>query len=803
MPPHVHRLETLRRQALAASQGLSEGQQALIDALHDLQVERGQAAEGYRAVVQSLTAALEARDGYTSDHSGEVQTLAVAVAAELGLTESEVAEVQAVAILHDIGKIGIPDRVLHKAGPLDDEEWALMREHPVIGERILRPLPGLAGVADAVRHEHERWDGSGYPDRLAGDAIPLPSRIVLACDAWHALVSDRPYRSALAPAVARAELERCSGTQFDPRVIEALLRCLEDPAPAGRPGDVLAAATDTGDELRALERELKALLSIASSVAGAHELDEVLDLAAEEARRALGANSLSISRWEGERDVLRTLINAGHLAPGEVRRPANETWRLESDDALRRLLLEGGSYIGAVDDPGMHPVERDLLLLHGCRSSVAVPIMFGGTAWGEMWATRAHGRPDFSERDLRFLQAIAGQLATAIGRAELFSQMADLALKDDLTGVANRRAFEERLEVSVAGALAADRELALVLCDVDHLKVLNDAGGHEAGDAALRRAADVLRELAAPVPRALVARLGGDELGVLIEDGDRLTAKALAAAALERLATGPDPVSLSCGIATLKLGAETPADLLRAADAALYHAKRGGRGRAYGAASDPRMAWREAAPGRRRRRARRDATAEAVDVAGLLREVVHKLDGPLATSTAAERLEALVSACATAVNATAGALSLQAPGDPELVTLVTVDRRMGSTTRHGDGEGGDEDERYVVSEFPATERLLEHGGSAVWRSDDQDSDTAERVLLEEWGMDAALAVAGSDDHGAWLLEVYADGQTADVALIEPAARALVLHCLYGGVPSDLNRSRAISAAARADTFAWR
>ena len=169
-------------------------------------------------------------------------------------------------------------------------------------------------------------------------------------------------------------------------------------------------------------------------MAGAHGLDDVLEVAAEEARRALGANSLSISRWEGERDVLRTLINAGHLAPGEVRTPGGRAVAARADDVLRRLLLDGGSYIGAVDDPGMHPVEHDLLIAHGCRSSAAVPIMFGGSAWGEMWATRAHGRPDFSERDLRFLQAIAGQLATAIGRAELFSQMADLALKDDLTG---------------------------------------------------------------------------------------------------------------------------------------------------------------------------------------------------------------------------------------------------------------------------------------------------------------------------------------------------------------------------------
>jgi hypothetical protein len=106
----------------------------------------------------------------------------------------------------------------------------------------------------------------------------------------------------------------------------------------------------------------------------------------------------------------------------------------------------------------------------------------------------------------------------------------------------------------------------------------------------------------------------------------------------------------------------------------------------------------------------------------------------------------------------------------------------------------------VVAEFPATAHLLERGGSAVWRARDEATDAGERALLEEWAMDAVLAVAASDEHGSWLLEVFADDQTADLALIEPAARALVLHCLYGGVPCDFSRSRAISAAARADTF---
>lgn len=133
---------------------------------------------------------------------------AITVGSAIGLEGRALAEVEAGALLHDVGKIGIPDSILHKPGPLDDAEWALMREHPAIGERILRQLPGLAGVALAVRHEHERWDGNGYPDGLVGEEIPLTSRIVLACDAYNALVSDRPYRRKLTRADAIAELER-------------------------------------------------------------------------------------------------------------------------------------------------------------------------------------------------------------------------------------------------------------------------------------------------------------------------------------------------------------------------------------------------------------------------------------------------------------------------------------------------------------------------------------------------------------------------------------------------------------------
>jgi response regulator RpfG family c-di-GMP phosphodiesterase len=180
--------------------------------------------------VSALGAALDERDGYTGAHSLEVVNLAVDVALRLGLSGQELADVEQIAFLHDIGKIGIPDDILHKPGRLGSDEWAIMKTHTIIGERIVSSIEGLAHLAPAIRGEHERWDGFGYPDRLKGDQIPLPSRIVLACDAYHAMTSDRPYRGAMTPQAAREELWLHAGTQFDPAVVEALSASLSGDA---------------------------------------------------------------------------------------------------------------------------------------------------------------------------------------------------------------------------------------------------------------------------------------------------------------------------------------------------------------------------------------------------------------------------------------------------------------------------------------------------------------------------------------------------------------------------------------------
>lgn len=179
------------------------------------------------ANVEALLAALRERDRATEEHSHEVVALALAVAAELGMSTPGLTEIERAALLHDIGKIGVSDAVLLKPAPLTDTEWGEMRLHPVIGERIVASTPGLERLAPIVRADHERWDGQGYPDGLEGDTIPEASRIVFACDAYHAMTSDRPYRRALPSRLARRELRDCAGTQFCPRTVEALLRVLD------------------------------------------------------------------------------------------------------------------------------------------------------------------------------------------------------------------------------------------------------------------------------------------------------------------------------------------------------------------------------------------------------------------------------------------------------------------------------------------------------------------------------------------------------------------------------------------------
>jgi hypothetical protein len=193
-----------------------------------------ESAENYKrlestflSTVASLANALEANDAYTSSHARWITDVALLVGGRLDLQRDAMKRLELGALFHDIGKIGIPSEILQKAGPLTEDERRIVEAHPELGEKILAPIDRLADVRPIVRACHERWDGLGYPDGRAGEDIPIEARIVLVCDAYHAMVTDRPYRKALPQEEAVRRLRESSGSQFDPAIVEAFIGLLE------------------------------------------------------------------------------------------------------------------------------------------------------------------------------------------------------------------------------------------------------------------------------------------------------------------------------------------------------------------------------------------------------------------------------------------------------------------------------------------------------------------------------------------------------------------------------------------------
>jgi HD-GYP domain-containing protein (c-di-GMP phosphodiesterase class II) len=195
---------------------------AIESAEHYLSLERT-----FVSTVAALANALEAKDDYTASHARWITDMSMLVGGELRFDRETMKRLELGALFHDIGKIGIPSEILQKPGPLTDAEFEIVKEHPELGEKILAPIERLEDVRPIVRACHERWDGLGYPDGKSGTDIPVEARVVLVCDAFHAMVTDRPYRGALPQEEAVRRLEEASGTQFDPTAVAAFVRLYE------------------------------------------------------------------------------------------------------------------------------------------------------------------------------------------------------------------------------------------------------------------------------------------------------------------------------------------------------------------------------------------------------------------------------------------------------------------------------------------------------------------------------------------------------------------------------------------------
>jgi diguanylate cyclase (GGDEF)-like protein len=322
---------------------------------------------------------------------------------------------------------------------------------------------------------------------------------------------------------------------------------------------------------------IEALTSIGAAIHAADRIDDVLALIAEHARRALRAQIVSIGRIDHTDQVVEVLVNVGELGPGEERFPATSSVPLAQFppySAFRTGEPHAFSRTDAPDDGG----EAGYLATRRLQSELAVPIRVDGDPWGVVSAGSRSGRRELDDNDLGTLRLVAAQIAAGVVQATRVAELESLALRDPLTGLGNRRVLDAKLRQVFHRSPISRQDVAVIMCDVDGLKEVNDTQGHATGDAVLLEAADALRLAVIGLPDATVCRIGGDEFCVVL-DGQALLMAGPVAERAQRLFARGDDRSMSCGVALATIEMHTPADLLRAADEAQYQQKRLRRGR--------------------------------------------------------------------------------------------------------------------------------------------------------------------------------------------------------------------------------
>jgi diguanylate cyclase (GGDEF)-like protein len=529
---------------------------------------------------------------------------------------------------------------------------------------------------------------------------------------------------------------------------------------------------------------LRSLLDIAKVVCAARSFDDLIELTAEEARRALDAASLSITRWEGEQGLLRVLVNVGVLGPHEVRFPADEVYPATGFPQAHRVVEQRLGYVASVDDGDE---EATLLLELGKDSGLGVPIVVDARVWGGLYATRFAGQARFTAADIEFAAAVATHVATGVVQADHFARIERLAFQDPLTGLANRRAVDDRLEAEVQPGAPPDQPVSVVLADINRLKQVNDSFGHEAGDRLIATVGAAVSRASGLVPGSLAARIGGDEFCIVVSGVPGSEAVRMANE-LCRLVDGqPMSTGVSCGVAStdsLTEHVDTPLRLLRLADAAQYRAKRAGlrwpvvAGQvAAGENLDP------AGNDRRSRRSHGAAHGPETLESGLA--VLDRMGdaGPR------ERLEAVASHLVAVADASGWWVS-QAPGaGPELITVSTSVQRTGDPSDDRFAEHNRVGAVFQLAAFPATERAVLGATSFAVELGVPGNDPDEEAALVIAGYRAVIGAGVTVDGCGWLVEVFADTLTMHLLDFEGVLRSLVSVAVAGA-----SRSAGTSAA---------
>jgi diguanylate cyclase (GGDEF)-like protein/putative nucleotidyltransferase with HDIG domain len=536
-----------------------------------------------QAVIASLATAIDAKDRHTCSHINRVQYYAVQLAEALGLKGPELSAVTTGALVHDIGKLGIPDHILLKPGKLTAEEFQRMQTHVTIGAEILAPVPFPFPVVDVVMTHHERWDGLGYPRQLEGEEIPIGGRIISIVDVFDALTSHRPYRRAMTWEQASQVLAEGAGKQFDPALVKKFLVILPrlqgviDQMDAEQ-RERLVRMDQTEETGSALARIGQAAAEMAAACSVAHALSEqdtIAGIGGVVVSRALAlmpVDTVVFYSFSPDDNSLRATQADGKYAERLV---GMEIQRGEGVSGWVAAHQQPKVNVSASLDVARRFSPEENLEL---SAATAVPVLHGPNLIGVLTVyTTAYSV--LSQHHLHVLNLLAEHAAGAMQNLHRIEQHRELAFTDPLTGLANSRCLFRQLERLTQSSRAdgtPSTRFSVLMLDLDGFKQVNDQLGHLCGDELLRSIAQVLIEVARP--NDLVCRYAGDEFVLLLSDvgadeAERVAARAKAAITEIGLVEGCVAIGASTGIASYPAEGEDGKSLLNIADFRMYEDK--------------------------------------------------------------------------------------------------------------------------------------------------------------------------------------------------------------------------------------
>ena len=504
--------------------------------IEDQQRHVQQTSDLHLATIEALARAIDAKDQTTQMHIRRVQVYAAGLAKAVGLSPSEIQGVKTAALLHDIGKLAVPEHILSKPGPLTQEEFQKIRIHPQVGAEIISAVPFPYPVAPLILSHHERWDGKGYPQGLMGDQIPQGARILTIVDYYDAVTTERPYHKALSHQSAIGLLKHESGRALDPALVDTFIEMLpaliaeaattdDRPLPAARPLVLdRAGSTPTGlargagnafENIALAHREIYALYEIAQSMGTSLGVGDTMALISAKLTKIIPWSGCSLFLHQPDVDSIKCRFAAGVDAPqllDAVLKPGEGLCGWVSQN--RRTLVNG--------EPRLTFEAAHIDTATQLKSAIICPLFFNDTFIGCLALYHVDANR-YTEDHRRLIERVAEQAGPVVHNSIVFEQTQEDSLTDPLTSLPNRRSMFVHLSHELARAERLKSEFALIVMDIDGFKAINDTYGHTVGDHALREVAAAL--LHGLRPYDLCVRYAGDEFIIVLADCSREAAE--------------------------------------------------------------------------------------------------------------------------------------------------------------------------------------------------------------------------------------------------------------------------------------